>query len=154
MGKSKGPYPLDDSQCAFAGHEARVTDVGFYHGGDELYSLQGIPGQWHEQLLSVSPSNESLLAPHPAGGDLGKSRRRRIAAWGLGLVSAGAGAYALFIGLMLLGGVTGVIAMCPTGPTWWVMTFFVLVIGVPLLGGAGLGVAVGRWYLRKAHSDA
>jgi hypothetical protein len=147
-------HPLDASQCAFAGRTARVTKVGFYHGADELYSLEGIPGLWHEQLLSVAAPNEPLSAPDSARGDRGRSNRLRIIAFVLGLVSAGASAYALFIGVMLLGGFTGVVAMCPTGPTWWVITFFVLVIAVPLLGGAGLGVLVGRWYFRKAHSDA
>jgi hypothetical protein len=32
---------LDDPSC----------EVGFYHGGDVLYTLDGIPGLWHEQCL-------------------------------------------------------------------------------------------------------
>lgn len=28
---------------------ARVEDAGVYHGGDELYRLEGIPGIWQEQ---------------------------------------------------------------------------------------------------------
>ena len=43
--------PLTDRQLDFAGSEARVADVGFYHGGDELYQLEGVPGVWHEQCL-------------------------------------------------------------------------------------------------------
>ena len=27
------------------------TAKGFYHGGDELYKLKGMPGVWHEQCL-------------------------------------------------------------------------------------------------------
>ena len=43
--------PLDESQLAFADKVATVAKVGFYHGGDELYSLKGIPGIWHERCL-------------------------------------------------------------------------------------------------------
>ena len=45
--------PLSDEQMDFAGTESTVTEVGFYHGGDELYSLAGIPGQWHECCLKL-----------------------------------------------------------------------------------------------------
>jgi len=37
-------HPLEPEQLTFAGAPATVNDVGFYHGGDELYSLEGIPG--------------------------------------------------------------------------------------------------------------
>jgi hypothetical protein len=43
--------PLDESQFDFADRIATVAKVGFYHGGDELYSLKGIPGIWHERCL-------------------------------------------------------------------------------------------------------
>jgi len=81
MGKTKGPYEpeypagsrvriassplleefkrtwkfhhaLRDEQLAFAGEISVVVAVGFYHGGDELYTLKGIPGLWHEQCLT------------------------------------------------------------------------------------------------------
>jgi hypothetical protein len=80
MGKSRGPYnaeypagsrvriasrsvleefmgswahhnKLQPQQLDHADQVARVESVGFYHGGDELYQLQGIPGIWHEQCL-------------------------------------------------------------------------------------------------------
>jgi hypothetical protein len=80
MGKTKGPYKeefpkgsivriadrlflerfittweyhnkLDPAQLDYAGQNAEVESVGFYHGGDELYGLKGIPGIWHEQCL-------------------------------------------------------------------------------------------------------
>jgi hypothetical protein len=35
----------------FADKIAKVKSVGFYHGGDELYELKGVPGTWHEQCL-------------------------------------------------------------------------------------------------------
>jgi hypothetical protein len=46
--------PLTEEQVAFAGREAAVTAVGFYHGGDVLYTLRDVPGVWHEQCLSAS----------------------------------------------------------------------------------------------------
>ena len=85
MGKMKGPYqpdfpegtavrvkdrefleqfarewrlhnPLQPNQLDFAGVVTTVTAVGFYHGGDELYSLNNVPGIWHEQCLQ--PASE------------------------------------------------------------------------------------------------
>jgi len=44
-------HPLEPKQIGFAGLEAKVTDVGFYHGGDELYTLEGITGLWHEGCI-------------------------------------------------------------------------------------------------------
>jgi hypothetical protein len=43
--------PLIQEQLAFAGATATVQSVGYYHGGDVLYVLQGVPGVWHEQCL-------------------------------------------------------------------------------------------------------
>ena len=43
--------PLTPAQLEFAGTEGVVSDVAFYHGGDPLYSLAGLPGVWHEQCL-------------------------------------------------------------------------------------------------------
>lgn len=80
MGKTKGPYEpeypegtfvtiadhatlerflldwryhnkLQAEQLAFADQRARVKNVSFYHGGDELYVLDGVPGIWHEECL-------------------------------------------------------------------------------------------------------
>jgi len=44
--------PLTAEQVSFADREAVVKQVGFYHGGDPLYSLEEIPGVWHEECLS------------------------------------------------------------------------------------------------------
>jgi len=44
--------PLKPEQLAFAGRTAKVANVGFYHGGDPLYVLEGIPGVWHEECLT------------------------------------------------------------------------------------------------------
>ena len=43
--------PIRNEQLAHAGKLARVAKVGFYHGGDPLYELEGIPGVWHEICL-------------------------------------------------------------------------------------------------------
>jgi hypothetical protein len=43
--------PLRPDQLPYAGRTATVARVGFYHGGDELYELQGVPGVWHEVCL-------------------------------------------------------------------------------------------------------
>ena len=45
--------PLTDDQMRYAGEFTVVRDVGFYHGGDPLYQLDGIPGVWHEQCLRL-----------------------------------------------------------------------------------------------------
>jgi hypothetical protein len=49
---------LRPEQLDYADQIARVESVGFYHGGDELYKLQGIPGIWHEQCLRDASAGE------------------------------------------------------------------------------------------------
>jgi hypothetical protein len=44
-------HPLDAKQIDYANRDAKVASVAFYHGGDVLYTLEGIPGIWHEQCL-------------------------------------------------------------------------------------------------------
>ncbi len=44
---------LEPEQLDFAGHVAKVKEVTFFHGGDEIYALEGIPGVWHEECLSA-----------------------------------------------------------------------------------------------------
>jgi hypothetical protein len=44
-------HPLQPEQMNFAGRVVEVQGVAFYHGGDPLYTLQGVPGKWHEQCL-------------------------------------------------------------------------------------------------------
>lgn len=44
-------HKLQPEQLSYAGREARVQGVGFYHGGDPVYSLENIPGQWLEPCL-------------------------------------------------------------------------------------------------------
>lgn len=91
MGKTKGPYceefpvgttvriigeqplwrfkkswkyhhPLQPEQLPYAGRVAVVISVMFYHGGDELYELAGIPGLWHEECLRDSEAGASTQA--------------------------------------------------------------------------------------------
>ena len=42
------------SQLPYAGKIAKVKAVDFFTGGDEIYTLQGIPGVWHEECLSAA----------------------------------------------------------------------------------------------------
>ena len=44
--------PLSDDQLKYAGSVSKVNVVGFYHGGDPLYELEGVPGVWHEDCLA------------------------------------------------------------------------------------------------------
>jgi hypothetical protein len=45
-------HKLNPEQVGYAGQIAEVEKVSFYHGGDVLYELRGIPGIWHEQCLA------------------------------------------------------------------------------------------------------
>lgn len=45
-------HKLEVQQLSYAGRVAEVGFVGFYHGGDVLYTLKDIPGIWHEQCLA------------------------------------------------------------------------------------------------------
>jgi len=46
-------HKLELEQLGFADRIASVKSVGFYHGGDVLYGLDGVPGIWHESCLTV-----------------------------------------------------------------------------------------------------
>lgn len=44
--------PVTDGHLRHAGEAHSVVSVGMYHGGDQLYVLDGIPGiVWHEECL-------------------------------------------------------------------------------------------------------
>jgi hypothetical protein len=45
--------PLSDEMLPFAEHAATVSSLGYYHGGDVLYWLDGVPGTWHEVCLEA-----------------------------------------------------------------------------------------------------
>lgn len=44
-------HKLDPEQLDYADRIAVVESVAFYHGGDPLYKLDGVPRLWHEQCL-------------------------------------------------------------------------------------------------------
>jgi hypothetical protein len=48
-------HELAPDQLDYAGLTAEAKSVGFYHGGDQLYTLKGIPGIWHERCLEAAP---------------------------------------------------------------------------------------------------
>ncbi len=50
---------LRPEQLEYAGRVAEVAKVGFYHGGDVLYELRGLPGIWHEQCLRPAAQETS-----------------------------------------------------------------------------------------------
>jgi len=48
-------HKLSEQQLDYADKVTVVEAVGFYHGGDPVYKLAGVPGDWLEQCLrSVS----------------------------------------------------------------------------------------------------
>jgi hypothetical protein len=59
--------PLTREQLEWAARTVRVTAVGIYHGGDELYTLENVPGIWHERLLSAChpPDGSDELERNP-----------------------------------------------------------------------------------------
>ncbi len=50
----KWHHPLEASQLQFAGQRAQIESANFYHGGDELYQLKGVPGIGHELCLEAA----------------------------------------------------------------------------------------------------
>jgi hypothetical protein len=44
-------HKLAENQIEFGGRIAKVLMASMYHGGDDIYKLEDIPGLWHEQLL-------------------------------------------------------------------------------------------------------
>ena len=42
---------LEPEQVEYAGRTAKVKEVNLFTGGDEIYTLEGIPGVWHEECL-------------------------------------------------------------------------------------------------------
>jgi hypothetical protein len=44
-------HKLRSEQLAYADRVTKVEGVSFYHGGDPVYKLAGIPGLWLEQCL-------------------------------------------------------------------------------------------------------
>jgi len=53
-GTWKYHHKLETEQLGFAGKVTGVKSVSFYHGGDELYELDDVPGIWHEACLRAA----------------------------------------------------------------------------------------------------
>ena len=51
MATWKYHHKLHSEQLNYADRVAKVKGVAFYHGGDPIYTLNGIPGLWLEQCL-------------------------------------------------------------------------------------------------------
>jgi hypothetical protein len=47
-------HPLAPEQLEYEGKIAIVESVGYYHGGDQLYHLVGVPGVWHPECLRAA----------------------------------------------------------------------------------------------------
>ncbi len=52
-------HKLSPDQLPYADQEAIVRSVGFYHGGDPIYTLEGIPGMWLEPCLRATGGGTS-----------------------------------------------------------------------------------------------
>jgi hypothetical protein len=48
---------LQPEQLDHAGKIGKIKSGGFYHGGDELYQIEGIPGIRHGQCLAACTSS-------------------------------------------------------------------------------------------------
>ncbi|HEX8716951.1 MAG TPA: hypothetical protein VF722_08230 [Gemmatimonadaceae bacterium] len=46
-------HPLVPDHLDYAGRIATVGSVGYYQGGDVLYTLVDVPGTWHEDCLAA-----------------------------------------------------------------------------------------------------
>jgi hypothetical protein len=47
---------LQTEQLDYAGKTGKIKSVGFYHGGDALWEIEGVPGIWHERCLEAQGS--------------------------------------------------------------------------------------------------
>jgi hypothetical protein len=47
-------HKLRPEQLPYAGREATVQAVAFYHGGDPIYTLAEVPGLWLEPCLRAA----------------------------------------------------------------------------------------------------
>ena len=45
---------LEPEQLGYADRVAKVKEVSFFTGGDEIYTLEEIPGVWHEECLTAA----------------------------------------------------------------------------------------------------
>jgi hypothetical protein len=50
----KHHHPLEPEQLEHAGEVTTVREVTYYRDGDPLYSLDKVPGVWHEPCLRAA----------------------------------------------------------------------------------------------------
>jgi hypothetical protein len=50
----KSHHPLQPEQLEHVGEITTVREVTYYHSGDPLYSLDKVPGTWHEPCLAAA----------------------------------------------------------------------------------------------------
>ena len=67
------------------------------------------------------------------------------------LAGAGAGLVGTYAAYLLLGMVTGVVAMCSWAPRWWSQAYFALAFVVPA-GAAWVAIVWRRAYLHRHES--
>lgn len=54
-------HKLEPQPIQYHGRIAKVKTARAYHGGDEIYELEDIPGIWHEECLTaVSQTNDQV----------------------------------------------------------------------------------------------
>jgi hypothetical protein len=51
-------HKLLPEQMGYGGTVTTVKEVSFYHGGDQLYVLEGVPGIWNEPCLEPAPNGQ------------------------------------------------------------------------------------------------
>ena len=49
-------HPLQSEQLEYADRVAIVKSIGWYFGGDPVYSLEGLPGSWLDPCLESADS--------------------------------------------------------------------------------------------------
>jgi hypothetical protein len=58
-------HPITQDQLGFAGTEANVIQVEYYHGGDILLRLAGVPGAWHEECVEDCYLSKAIWVGYP-----------------------------------------------------------------------------------------
>ena len=52
-------HKLQPEQMDYAGTATTVKEVSFYHGGDQLYVLENVPGIWNEPCLESATATSN-----------------------------------------------------------------------------------------------
>jgi hypothetical protein len=51
MADRRQHHSLESVQLEHAGEVTTVREISYYHTGDPLYTLENVPGVWHEACL-------------------------------------------------------------------------------------------------------